>query len=124
MGLMDQIKKDVETFTQNANDFGVELFFEAPGGETATVNGYFSDHSLIFDQIGNPVTGKKTHVCVSEQPLIDLDYPTRTSEGLTSFQNHLVTINYPDGTSIKYKIEESQPDYTINLITLFLTNYV
>jgi len=123
MGLMEQNKKDIEQITQNTTDFGVSLFFEAPGGITATVNGYYSDHSMTFDELGNPVTGKKTSVCVSEQPLLDQDYPTRTSKGLTSFQNHFVTVTYADGNEVKYKIEETQPDYTINLITLFLTNY-
>lgn len=124
MGLMEQVKIDTQSFVQNKVDFGVDLTFTSPANSTVTVAGYYSDHSLTFDENGAPITGKKATVCVHEQSLIDAGYVSvRTQAGLISFKNHKVSIAYADGSSRTYKINEWQPDYTINLVTLFLEEY-
>ena len=124
MGLMDQIKSDVQQFTANTNDFGVMLTFKSPTSIVKEVAGYFADHSLAFDENGSPITGRKTTVCVSEQSLIDAGYSSvRSSKGLITMEGHLVSINYPDGSTYLFSVDEWQPDYTINLITLFLVRH-
>lgn len=123
MGLMDQIKKDIEQITSNLNEFGVVLFMQAPTGETATINGYYTDHSNAFDSDGVPITGKMVSIAVSEQFLIDASYPTRNTRDLSDFQNHFATINCTDGITRKYRVQSWHPDYSINLITLFLSEY-
>ena len=119
MGLMDQIKSDVQQFTSNTNDFGVMLTFTSPTSVVKEVAGYFADHSLEFDENGNPIVGRKTTVCISEQSLIDAGYSSvRNSRGLITLDGHFVSIN----TSL-FSVEQWQPDYTINLITLFLVRH-
>jgi len=123
MGLMNQVKLDVETITTNTDEFGLTLAFEAPTGETATIVGIAPDHSNDYDVNGNPVIGKFTHVTVSEQPLLDASYPTRDDDNLISFTDHLVTITYADGSTKQYIVDHVQPDYTINLINIILSDY-
>lgn len=123
MGLSEQIKRDIEQITSNAGDFGVSLSFKAPDGTEATVTGYYADHSNAYSLDGQPVTGEITSVAVSEQFLIDQNYPTRNQAGLITFNHHLVTISYADGRTVKYRIVEWKPDYTVNLIVLLLGRY-
>jgi hypothetical protein len=123
MGLMNQIKSDTEQITGNLVDFAMPVILEAPTGQTVEINGIYSDHSNAYDENGMPITGKFTHVTISEQPLIDLGYPTRSSKGLMNFLSHKVTINYADGRSEKYIVDQQRPDYTINLVILILAKY-
>ncbi len=124
MGLMDQIIQDVQQFTSNKNDFGVDLILISPTNVTKTVAGYFGDHSLAFDENGNPVTGRKVTVCVHEQSLIDAGYPSvRTANGAITMQGHFVQIKYPNGLILPFIVDFCQPDYTVNLITLFLVRH-
>lgn len=124
MGLMEQIKSDIEDITSDLDGFAVTLIFNDPNGNTATVNGLFADISKAYDESGNPIIGKYTHVSVSEKHLTDQNYPTRNpNNGLLSLINHLVTINYPDGTTKQYIVDGVSPDYTINLHTLTLSEY-
>jgi hypothetical protein len=123
MGLVEQIKADIEQITGNLNGFAVQLSFVAPTGETAEITGLYSDHSNAYDQNGFPVTGKSTNVVVSEKYLTDLSYPTRNADGIVAMLGHLVTVNYADGSTRQYIVDETRPDYTINLITLILSRY-
>ena len=123
MGLMEQLKKDIEQITSNTNEFSVALSFLAPTGETADINGLYSDHSNDYDANGNPITGKFTHVSISEKFLTDLNYPTRDSRNLLALKGSLVTINYADGSLKTYKIDNTKPDYTINLHVLICSEY-
>lgn len=123
MGLMEQLKQDIEQITSNSNEFGVELSFVAPTDETATITGFYSDHSNAYDSEGVPVTGKFTHVSISEPLLTALNYPTRNADNLAAMTGHRVTINYVDGKIKEYVVDEVRPDYTINLFILILANY-
>ena len=123
MGLMDDAKQFAQTITNDLGDFAVPLSFRAPTGETASINGIYADITMVYDENGQPMNGKQTHVSISEQFLIDLGYPTRNTDGFASFVGHLVTINYADGSSRVYSVDDVRPDYTINLFILFLSEY-
>lgn len=125
MGLMEQLKADLEQITSNVNEFAVTLDFKSPTGEQATITGIYSDHSNAFDADGNAVTGKFTHVTISEKFLTDQDYPTRTPNvaEFLALRKHFVTVHYADGKTRKYIVDDQKPDYTINLHTLILSEY-
>lgn len=123
MSLYEQNKRDIEQITTDVSGFSIELSFTSPNNDTATIRGQYTDHSNAFDESGLPMTGKMSIAFVSEQLLIDASYPTRTTENLITLTNHKVTINYADGTSKRYVVAETRPDYTINFITLFLSEY-
>jgi hypothetical protein len=123
MGLMEQAKTDIEQITGNLNEFAMSLTFAAPTGDTATITGIYSDHSNTYDANGFPVVGRFAHVSISEKALTDLNYPTRNNDGTISMLNHLVTVNYADGSTKQSIIDEVKPDYTINLIVLILSRY-
>lgn len=120
---MDQIKKDIEQITSNSNEFAVTLSFTSKTSEIATIKGLYSDHSNDYDENGNSITGKFTHVSISEKYLTDLSYPTRNNNNLLNMKGHLVTVHYADNSSKQYIVDDQRPDYTINLHTLILAEY-
>lgn len=69
------------------------------------------------------MTGKFTHVTISEKYLTDLDYPTRNANNFLNMKGHLVTVSYADGSTKRYYVDDQRPDYTINLHTLILAEY-
>jgi hypothetical protein len=123
MNLFERVKLDIKAITTNVNEFSTEVTFTAPNGDTATVNAQYSDHSNSYDSEGMPITGKFTHVTISEDVLTELNYPTRNSAGLINMLNHTMAINYADGSVRNYIVSETRPDYTINLILLILSDY-
>lgn len=123
MGLMEQIKEDIESITSDLDGFAVVLVFKSPNGDEATITGLHADVSKGYDENG-PIIGKYTHVSFSEKHLTDLNYPTRNpSNGLLSMNNHLVTVSYAEGHEKQYVVDGLMPDYTINLHTLILSEY-
>lgn len=123
MSLYEQVKRDIEQITTDPTGFSVALDLSDSNGNTASVRGQYTDHVNIFDESGLPMTGKMSAVFISEQVLIDAGYPTRTLENLITLTDHRVTINYADGTSKRYIVAETRPDYTINFVTLILSEY-
>lgn len=124
MGLMEQAINDIKQITADLTDFATTVTFTSPTNQTATINCLYSDHTNAYDNEGMPINGKKTHISFAESLLVALNYPTRNTKGLISFTGHLVQINYADGSNKKYMVDDVRPDYTINLITLFLSAYV
>jgi hypothetical protein len=123
MGIMEQAMNDIKQITDDLTDFATTVTFTSPTQQTATINCLYSDHTNAYDQDGMPINGKKTHITFAESLLTALNYPTRNGKGFISFTGHLVQINYADGTSKKYMVDDVRPDYTINLITTFLSEY-
>jgi hypothetical protein len=123
MGLMEQLKADIEQITSNTSEFAVDLSLVAPTGETASIQGLYSDHSNAYDESGVPIVGKFTHVSISEALLTAEGYPTRNAAGLASMTGHKVTVNYADGSVKTYICDKVLPDYSINLFLLILSEY-
>lgn len=123
MGLMEQAMNDIKQITADLTDFATTVTFTSPTNQIATINCLYSDHTNAYDQDGMPINGKKTHISFSESLLLAFNYPTRNAKGFISFTGHLVQINYADGTSKNYMVDDVRPDYTINLITTFLSEY-
>lgn len=123
MNLFEQVKRDIQQITTAINEFSTPVVFTAPTGETASVYAQYSDHSNTYDSEGVPISGKFTHVAISESTLTDEGYPTRNSAGLINLLNHVVSVSYADGSTKTYIVHETRPDYTINLILLILSDY-
>lgn len=123
MSLGGDAKEFIHEIVNATGDFAVRLDFQSPTGDTATINGIHSDHTNMYDENGMPINGKKTHVSISEQSLSFFEYPTRNNNNLISLKGHRVTIHYVNGYQIKYSIDDTRPDYTVNLITLFLSEH-
>jgi hypothetical protein len=123
MNLMEQAMNDIREITSNMGEFAVSITLESPTGVIVETQGIYSDITNMYDENGYPINGKKSHVSFSELPLIAQNYPTRNQDGLISFTGHLVTINYADGSSKRYMVDDCRPDYSINLITVYLSEY-
>lgn len=123
MGLIGQAQKDWETITNNTAEFGVELRFTAPTGETATVNGLHTKHHLGFNTEGQPVNSKTAFVTVSEKLLTDAEYPVRNSSGEVNLNKHRVAVKDSTTELKQYMILQWLPDETLGAITLMLGDY-
>ena len=114
MGLIEQLKKDVATITSNTNDFGVMVQFEF-AEHSCEVSCLQTAHQNGIDAEGMRVNSRISSVAVSEQNLVDLEYPTRNESNEMTFRDHILTID-----SNKYIVTEFYPDETAGLIVLFL----
>lgn len=123
MGLIEQAKKDWKQITSNTNDFGVEIQFDAPSGETATVVGLHTKHNVKYDDNGMRVNSPNAHVSVSESLLTEQYYPVRNADGIVSMFRHKVSVRDSNGTLITYVIDQAWPDQTIGVIVCVLGNY-
>lgn len=124
MGLIAQIKNDIELITSNTDGFGVSMTFTAPTSEVATINGLHKKHHLGIDQhLGTPVNTKTASVSFSEKFLIDVNYPVRNASGIVNLKGHLVAVKDSTGTIETYIIEQWFPDETIGLIVCILGTY-
>jgi hypothetical protein len=123
VGLIEQIKKDVEQITSNSNDWAVSISFVAPKGEMATINGLHTKHHLGVDTDGNMVNSKKAHVSFSEKFLTDAGYPVRNAKQEVDLKGHLVSVKDSTGIVKQYVMLSWFPDETIGLIACILEDY-
>ena len=125
MGLMQQIKVDVERITGATNEFAQPVSIKSPSGEIADTTGLYADISIMLDSNGNPYTTRDVNASISEGNILaaNPNYPTRNSRGTLDFKGHLVTLTYADTSTIQMKVKDFFPDATINLVNLILENY-
>lgn len=123
MSLLDQIIEDVRTITGNPDEFGREISFEAPTGETAVIIGLHTKHHMGVDTDGIRVNSKNAHISFSEKLLTDKNYPVRNASGEVSLERHLVTVKDSTGNAPTYVIREWYPDETLGLIVCILGDF-
>jgi len=117
MGLVDQLRQDVQRITTDLNEFAVSITLTAPTGETVETSGVYSKHHLAYDTDGVRVNTRQTCITISEAPLIAQYYPTRNSNGV-HFEGHKVTME-----SITYICNEWLEDNTAGTILLILGDF-
>jgi hypothetical protein len=124
MGLIDEIKQDIQDITSNSNEFGVSITFTNPDNtQTITVIGTASNHFMQFDfDSGKNVNSQNTHVTVSEQLFINGGYKLRNASGKLSVKKHKVSWIDSTGVFGSYEVLEAMPDQTIGLIVFILGN--
>ena len=122
MTLKERAKRDIERITSNTDEWAQTMLLEAPTGETLTVSGLHTRHSLGVDaQLQKWANTPNAHVSISEQQLIDGGYPYKDEE--VAMQNHKVTVTDSAGQSRTYRIDQWFPNKTIGLITCILGEY-
>lgn len=120
---MEQNKKDIESILSATTEFALTLEFKAPTNEECVTTGQFFDRTALYDINNNDVSGNHAVVHVSEKPFNDADYPIRTIDSLIAMKGHKVRATYADGSQKVFKVFDTQPDYSINMITLQLEHY-
>lgn len=120
MGLILQIKEDIEDITSNLEEFSVPMTLTAPNGQTASINGFHSKHHLGFNNdLGKRINSRNAHASFSEKFLTDLSYPVRIS-GQVNLEGHKLTAKDSTGNDVTYVIEQYFQDETIGLIVCIL----
>jgi hypothetical protein len=127
MGILELARRDFQTISSNKDaGFAVDITFTAntAEAETATVAGLHTKHHLAIDpDLGTPVNSKNAHVTVSEQLLLDAEYPVRNDNGEVDMKNHLVVVKDSTGEDYNYIISEFFPDETLGVIVFILRKY-
>lgn len=127
MGLIDQIREDLNTIITNANDFGVTLELENPNTSpisTATVTGTGRHISLKFDELGMvQAIGSNATCTVSEAALIAAGYTYKNSNDEIDFRRHKVTMD--DATRVGvYMVKDWIPNRNLGIISLVLGDFI
>lgn len=123
MSLRDQAKADIQQITSNSDEWGIEISLTAPTSETCTIIGLHSKHHLATDTDGSKVNSKNASISISEQLLIDNEYPVRNNKGEVSLKKHKVLVKDSTGITKQYVINEWFPDETIGLIVCILEDF-
>jgi len=125
MGLIDQIRLDLNDIITNANDFGVTLIFTATNSPatTATITGTGRHIDYTFDELGMVKgLGSNATCTVSEASLIAASYPYKDSNGNIDFKRHKVTMS--DATSTgSYMVRTWIPNEGLGIISFELSDF-
>jgi len=122
MGLRELAKTDIEDFTSNLNEFGLEATFTTPDGLISVdVVGIEGKISMGFDMdTGKEVNAQKASISVSEKFFIDADYPVRNAAGEVSMKRHKVDYIDSTGEMCYFEVMEQFPDESVGLIVFLL----
>ena len=121
MGLLDDIREEASEFIGNADEFATPLTFTPPGEESFVMNGIATVHSRSFDSDGMPIIADNSHILVSEVDLNALGYTTRIG-GKMIIEGWIVDFDHAVG-HVKAKLSSLEPDSTLGLVRVMLTNY-
>jgi hypothetical protein len=109
--------------SSDTSQFGVEMAFTAPTGETANVIGLHTKHHQSFDLEGRSVNSKNAHISVSEKLFTDAGYPVRNSSGEVHMKGHLVVCKDSTGSDKNYIVREWYQNETLGVIVMILGDY-
>src|ERR1035437_2356672 len=123
MGLMAQIKDDIQQITTNINDFATAILFTPPTGPAKTCNGIGVKHNLKFDDFGNPVSSKTARITVSEPALVAAGYTVRNAGHEVALIGHKVNWTDVMGIVWSYKVKENIAGETNGIIVLILADF-
>lgn len=125
MGLIDQIRSDLNDIITNSNDFGVTLVFQTNSSPvtTATLTGTGRHIDLTFDELGMVKgLGSNATCTVSEASLIAANYPYKNGNGDIDFKKHKVTMT--DATSTGYYMVRTWiPNEYLGIISFELSDF-
>lgn len=121
--LVTRARNDLKRIVEG--EFSTEITLTAPGGETATVQGRYTDHHINVDTDGRAINSKNAYVGIVEQSVLDsnANYPTRNNSGEVSFIEHIVSFEGIDGTTKKFKVKQNFPDNYLGYEALMLGSY-
>lgn len=123
MNILQKAKADWRKLSQSA--FDLELTFTNPDGETATIKGIGTRHSLSMDTDGMPVNMPNNHVTFCEELIqeANADYIIREpgSEEV-KMTGHRVAFADSTGTVQEHIIKQAWPDQTVGMVVCILEN--
>lgn len=119
MSLLQRAQSDAQRFISDLNGFAVQVHFTAPDGTEATVAGVFSNHNVGVSEQNVPVNSQKASVTVSEQTLVDAEYPVRKN-GVVALEAHKVSYKDSTGVLKNYRVAEVFSDRTVGNVVLIL----
>lgn len=125
MNMMDIVKRDANFITKTDSGFVTPTtFIDLDGVEYGPINAIHTKHHLGFDlQTAQEINTLKSHVDVSEQELIDLNYPLRDSNGDIALAGHKVKASDSNGVEWTYVIEQWFPNNKVGVIVMILGRY-
>jgi len=121
MSILDNIRADIKTITENDEDFAVEITFTAPDLTVAVINGLHTKHHMSINTEGQMVNSKNTHISFSEASL-PLAYPLRNAAGEVNLKRHKISVKDSTGIVKNYTVAEWFPDETVGLIVCLLND--
>ena len=120
---MQKAKTDIERILSATNEFAMDVTFRAPNGTELQTTAQFFDRTAAFISEEQSISSRHIVLHVSEKPFTDAHYPMRIADQTISFDGHIVTATYADGRIETYKVFDTQPDYSINMITIQMQTY-
>lgn len=132
MGIIQDAINDAADFTSNSDDFGIPITLTAPDGQVANIYGTGKNINLNLD-IRTGILAKSQTVTVTfSEKVINTANPNYIIRNIkpeseqyqkVEMEGHIVEVADSTGVIKKYQVIEVDPDNTLGLIVLTLSNY-
>ena len=124
MGLREQATLDAQTILNDTDGFGFPIVVTDPGGTSANLTGFSNDIALTIDpETGMAVSGRIASVALHMRDLVaaGLGIPKNIPD--EDLRPWIMTFNDALGISHTFKVQESNPDRAMGVVTCTLEVY-
>lgn len=129
MGLRTIAEKDLKSILENKKSgFGWDIELINPSGISSNdvieggLIGFSNDISQAIDpDTGQMVSGRSASIAIRISTLIDLGMPRGISDTVT--KPWIVKFNDINGNSFTFKVQQSNPDRALGIVTCYLELY-
>lgn len=120
--IIDRVRRDAKRIVSKGG-FQDEIVLKAINGFEILLTGLATEHHVSFDTDGQAVNALNSHICISEDDLIDSEYPYKNMSGDIFMLNHVVK-KTDNGNILKsYLISQVFPNKSTGVIVCLLTEY-
>lgn len=124
MSAMQYMQGIVQSMTTDTSQWGTNcIFVSVDGLHEVECSAIVIRHASQFDEFSNIVRGATARCTVSEQALLDVDFPTRNDNDKIAMQG--VRVSYTDvmGVTNTYIVTDQYAGQTVGIIRLQLGEY-
>lgn len=126
MGLREQAAADLKAIVEDEAGFGWPINLKNPAGESVDLVGLSTDVAQTIDpETGQAVSGRVASVAISLKSLEAVEWWTGIPKGIadSASRPYVVVFNDILGSEHTFKVQASNPDRAIGVVTLLLEVY-
>ena len=121
--LLNQMRTDVQNIV-NSGGFQTSIKITDLAGATQTIEGLASLHHTSFNsETGEIINARNAHVTFALKDVVLNYYTDMKHTNTINMTNWIVEFEDSNGKQWKFKALDIRPDYTFNVVTVYLGDY-
>jgi hypothetical protein len=125
MGLRERASASIKRVVTNRDHFGWDITVTDPAGTSAFLTGFSNDISQVIDpDTGQAVSGRLASVALSISELVDNNLGIPKAIADDTSKPWIVAFDDLRGNTFTFKVKESNPDRTVDLVVCILETYI